>query len=350
MANLGSKFYPKLVQVASEVGMAPEDLIAVMISESGMKPSAGNPNGGAVGLIQFMPNTLKGLNFKGTQKEFGALDGEQQLDYIKKYVSNQMKLNGGPFTSAAQYYVAKFFPVALQLPGIKRGDPKTVFVEENPATVEVNGKKYSKKYYDAGIKLNPHSEISAYKANPLFHGSVPGAITYGDMMKQIEKNKKTKTYLQAMNSIKDQTNYVPGNSSSTVKYIAENKNNSTSKVLDLANLLLKNVAASKNKYVLNISAIDDASSIEFARILQAALKEEMNLNSEIGKNCLVIEAESKNFKSLIVGVKSSFELATKSIGDLNINLKLASDSNQIDMLNARSINHYHNKFLLKFAK
>jgi hypothetical protein len=39
-ANLGPNFYPKLVQISSELGMRPEDLLAVMTSESGLNPSA----------------------------------------------------------------------------------------------------------------------------------------------------------------------------------------------------------------------------------------------------------------------------------------------------------------------
>ena len=64
MPNLGPNFYPKLVQIASEVGMKPEDLIAVMVSESGMDPSAVEKKFKGSGLVGFMPDTLKGLGFK----------------------------------------------------------------------------------------------------------------------------------------------------------------------------------------------------------------------------------------------------------------------------------------------
>ena len=57
-ANLGPNFYPKLVQVASELGMKPEDLIAVMVSESGLNPSAYESKFKGAGLVGFMPDTL----------------------------------------------------------------------------------------------------------------------------------------------------------------------------------------------------------------------------------------------------------------------------------------------------
>lgn len=64
MANLGNNFYPKLVKISSELGMSPEDLLAVMVSESGINPTAHEKKYGASGLMQFMPSTLKALNFK----------------------------------------------------------------------------------------------------------------------------------------------------------------------------------------------------------------------------------------------------------------------------------------------
>lgn len=50
-----SDFKRRLIEVANNVSIKPEYLAAVMASESGMKASATNPMGGAVGLIQFMP-------------------------------------------------------------------------------------------------------------------------------------------------------------------------------------------------------------------------------------------------------------------------------------------------------
>src|SRR5574338_479992 len=164
MANLGANFYPKLVQIASEVGMRPEDLIAVMVSESGMNPGAVEKKFKGSGLVGFMPDTLKGLGFKGSWEDFIKLSGEDQLDYLKKLLNNFRSLNGGPLTSAAQYYTANLWPVALKLPGIRNGDPKQPIIEAHPETVKdpKSGKEWSKKYYDIGSKISAEMESNAY--------------------------------------------------------------------------------------------------------------------------------------------------------------------------------------------
>src|ERR1700686_4094058 len=121
MVVMDPDFYKKLLEISSEVQMKPEDLLNVMAVESGIDPTAHNQNGNASGLIQFMPSTLKNLGYQGSHADFRKLSSVDQLDYVKKYVLDNMKYNGGPFTSAAQYYVANFLPVALKLPGVQKG-------------------------------------------------------------------------------------------------------------------------------------------------------------------------------------------------------------------------------------
>lgn len=215
-ANLGPNFYPKLVKISNELGMKPEDLLAVMISESGLNPSAYEQKFKGSGLIGFMPDTLKGLGYKGTWEDFKETSGEEQLDYVKKVVQSNMKLNGGPFTSAAQYYTSNLWPVALKLPGVRQGNPSTPILESNPETVNVSGKDYSKKYYDVGYKILASSESAAYKANPLFDRDKKGSITYGDMMKQVEINKRNPLYQKALVAMKESSGYSPGQEAPTM--------------------------------------------------------------------------------------------------------------------------------------
>lgn len=362
-ASLGKDFYPKLVQISSEVGMTPEDLIAVMISESGMNAGASNPNGGATGLIQFMPNTLKSLKYEGSSKDFGKLNGEAQLDWIKKYILNQTKMNGGPFTSAAQYYVANFFPVALKLPGIKKGDPSTIFVEENPKTVSVNGKIYSKKYYDVGIKLHPKSEISAYKANPGFHGSVPGAISYADMIKQIEKNKKNPKYSQALAAMMQQTNYSP--SKQSPRYIANNQptksNTNMGKLNQMADNLIKMVNAGHrnfNEYfVIKLSSNDDLYASEYARILCFALNEEFgfktninnieNLEINVSSN---LDDGSNIITSFCNKMYNDFKSCTKKVFSYDVDTQIIKTCSVKNNFSSKIAKSNHRRFLLKYCK
>lgn len=206
---LSPTFYQKLDQMTSSIGMNPEDLMAVMYYESaGLNPQAKNP-GGAVGLLQFMPKTLEGLGFRGDPDSFRKLSGETQLNYVERYIKNQMHNIGGKFHSAAQYYVANFWPVALQLSGVKSENPNTVIVENNPPTLTdpQTGKTYSTKYFK--YKITPGQEAAAYRENPSLDVDKDGKITYGDLMRVIANVKKSSGFQKIMHNFTIATNYVP---------------------------------------------------------------------------------------------------------------------------------------------
>lgn len=40
---------------------------------------------------------------------------EAQLDWVKSLIQSNMRINNGPFTSAAQFYLSNLFPIALKL-------------------------------------------------------------------------------------------------------------------------------------------------------------------------------------------------------------------------------------------
>lgn len=90
--NLSDGFYNKVVSIASRIGCSPDDLMAVMNSESGINPQAVNSNGGATGLIQFMPKTAKSLGTSTAQLK--KMSAEEQLVYVEKYLT-QAKRNAG---------------------------------------------------------------------------------------------------------------------------------------------------------------------------------------------------------------------------------------------------------------
>lgn len=326
MQNLGSNFYPKLVQISSELGMKPEDILNVMVSESGLNPGSSNSIH-AGGLVGFMPKTLQGLGYKGEWSDFVKMQGQDQLDYVKKLIEGNQKYNGAPFTSAAQYYVANFFPVALRLPGIKKGDPSTVFIEENPAVVvdEKTGRKYSKKYYDIGIKIDPAFESKAYKENSLFHGKVPGAITYGDMMNQVDKNKRTSIYRQALENMQNTTGYVATETTRNIPDKPSSFSNFVSKLEKLLSMFIK--ASDQQKFLISVgSSSDYYSTMEYARVFASAIEEYLGAKTIICADQNNIEIEcfaSKNqytfdaIKELSVGVADAFKYATKKIGSVS---------------------------------
>ena len=403
MPNMGPNFYPKLVQISSEVGMKPEDLIAVMISESGMNPSAVEQKYKGSGLIGFMPNTLKGLGFKGTWEDFIKLSGEEQLDYVKKVVQGNMKLNGGPFTSAGQYYTANLWPAALKLPGVRQGDPKTPILEENPERGGPDN-KYSKKYFDLGFKISADFESKAYKANPLFDKDKKGAITYGDMMNQVEKNKQNPIYQKAIAAMREQTGYQANKTDSSMltnknvdeksdffrKYLSRIKGKemdvydqiggnksqtsptSPTQMNSVLDSYLKMIAASEksnkklyrkflpyNTAVIRVTAMDYVNAVEFARVLCSVLDEELFARAFThtdGKNvdveCSIPGPKEECFaaaKQLTDATAGAFKKATIKLGGIDIKTKLvANKRSHRDQIDLKEASLQYRKFLLKF--
>lgn len=77
------QFASKAIFIAQEVGVDPQDLLAVMYFESTWNPALVNQIG-ATGLIQFMPQTSIGLGTTTTALK--GMTRVQQLDYVKKYL------------------------------------------------------------------------------------------------------------------------------------------------------------------------------------------------------------------------------------------------------------------------
>jgi len=103
----GPEFVQKVKEMATRLGVKPEWILAVMKNESGMDPKARNPNGGATGLIQFMPATARGL---GTSTEaLSKMSATEQLKYVEKYYSSFK----GQIKSGTDLYLATFWPAAV---------------------------------------------------------------------------------------------------------------------------------------------------------------------------------------------------------------------------------------------
>lgn len=410
MPNLGANFYPKLVQIASEVGMKPEDLIAVMVSESGMNPSAVEKKFKGSGLVGFMPDTLKGLGFKGTWEDFIKLSGEEQLDYLKKLLQNFSALNGGPMTSAAQYYTANLWPVALKLPGVKQGNAAQPIIESNPEVVKdpKTGTEFSKKYYDIGSKIPAAMERNAYKYNPLFDRDKKGSITYGDMMKQVEINKQSPIYQKALIAMRDSTNYQPGkgepsmvaskdNDDFVQNYMNQNQDKNQdiwdqigmsqapgqaaapaqndnfdallnqymqqatmqAAATDKKNKKLYKQYLPQQNILIRIHAGQYTNSVEFARILCAALDEELTASAFTHTDGNSVEVECNIYgpellcfdavKQLTASLSEAFKIATAKIGGLDVKTYcFMNKKSSYQEISLTAASNQHRNFLLKF--
>ena len=108
--RLGKGFCAKLEQVAKNINCNPADLIGMMQSESGINPCAYNNNGGATGLIQFMPSTARSLGT--TTSELLNMSAIEQLDYVEQYFSNWTGGSGEELTGGDLYTLC-FLPAYL---------------------------------------------------------------------------------------------------------------------------------------------------------------------------------------------------------------------------------------------
>jgi peptidoglycan hydrolase-like protein with peptidoglycan-binding domain len=108
--KVSDAFKQKVIQIASDLKVNPNFLLAVMSFESGetfspaIKSAAGS---GAVGLIQFMPATAKSLGT--TTAALAAMTAEDQLDFVAKYFRQFKK----PLLTIEDVYMAVLMPSAI---------------------------------------------------------------------------------------------------------------------------------------------------------------------------------------------------------------------------------------------
>lgn len=132
-------FIREVERVSSKYGFSSGALLGLMQSESGINPQARNPNGGATGLIQFMPATARGL---GTSTDaLYRMNRAQQMEYVDKFFAPYA--SGLRGASAGKLYAYVF------LPG--RAGRRSGVLTENP-----------EKYYthNRGLDMNRDGRIT----------------------------------------------------------------------------------------------------------------------------------------------------------------------------------------------
>jgi hypothetical protein len=109
--DYGPEFLKRVKEVAKNINCDYKDLLGVMNSESGINSKAQNKNGGATGLIQFMPKTAEML---GTStEELKAMSPIEQLDYVEKCLlqcKKMAKIPSDQKLSGGQLYALVFLP------------------------------------------------------------------------------------------------------------------------------------------------------------------------------------------------------------------------------------------------
>ena len=143
-SGLSQEFYNKVVQVSKRINCNPNDLMGLMNSESGLDSTAENKIG-AVGLIQFIPETAKSLGT--TTQELKAMSPEEQMVYVEKYLVKAKKSAG--YTNDAKIGAGTLYALTF-LPGYAKND---ILAEKE---------KDPNKYYaqNSGLDLNKDGKIT----------------------------------------------------------------------------------------------------------------------------------------------------------------------------------------------
>lgn len=89
--DLKEDFYEKVIKISKNINCSPDDLLALMNSESGLDSKITNSIG-AVGLIQFLPSTARDLGT--TTETLKNMSPVEQLDYVEKYLLKMKKTSG----------------------------------------------------------------------------------------------------------------------------------------------------------------------------------------------------------------------------------------------------------------
>lgn len=100
------EFLAEVDRISQRFGFNPNALLGLMASESGLNPQARNPNGGATGLIQFMPATARGLGT--TTDALIQMNRAQQMVWVEKYF--EQYASGLAGASAGKLYAYVFLP------------------------------------------------------------------------------------------------------------------------------------------------------------------------------------------------------------------------------------------------
>lgn len=109
--HLSNLFYNRVIEMAQRLGVDANDLMIVMARESGLKPWAVNPLGGATGLVQFMPFTARGLGT--TTEQLKNMTAAEQLEYVEKCFKRVGVRSGD---SASKIHARIFLPARADNP------------------------------------------------------------------------------------------------------------------------------------------------------------------------------------------------------------------------------------------
>lgn len=162
--KVSPQFATIVINKSDELPIEPDWAMFIMNNESGLSSSIVNSIG-CTGLIQFCPD-VPGGNYKtigGVRyllSDIANMSPERQLDLVFQYWKD-MQSAFGRFSSAADLYLATFYPVAIDKPdtyvmGIEKGSTYAQTLAKQNPSFDVNKdfqvtKGEFKKWFDAQV-------------------------------------------------------------------------------------------------------------------------------------------------------------------------------------------------------
>ncbi|MCK5788289.1 MAG: transglycosylase SLT domain-containing protein [Chlamydiia bacterium] len=136
--NFTAEQYSSIVKKSKEWGKDPNALAGIILHESGGNTKARNKNSKATGLIQFMPETAKGLGT--TIDEIYDMSFEQQLDLTGKYFRQHGK-KWDEAKTATDLYSLVFYPAMVGKSDnyVLGGDKRSGIVAKQNKIFDLNG-------------------------------------------------------------------------------------------------------------------------------------------------------------------------------------------------------------------
>src|ERR1039457_390655 len=346
---INQQFSEKLNQISQDVGMDPRDLLLCMYLESGVDSTQVNHvSGQAKGLIQFMPDTLRGLGVPEHQiNTFNKVPALEQLDYVKKYIQSKMSYAGRSFKSASEYYVANFWPVAL-----KKWHGQDPIANKDVVVVDRRSS-------------NGH-ERNAYEENAGLDVNKDGKITVGDITLYLLKVYKSTGYQKMLDNFnrmvgsdsspQTNTNRPMQNLTRTPTSQQPKENGMLSGFLSKIEKFLEGIFAGQlseekmkkyaglpnNKFLITVdskSKLED--KLEYVRVLSLALREELDAGIKVccEKNQIEIECNvfgneelaSESVKEICYAISDEFLDATYKLGGIKINNLIRSEEHTSEL-------------------
>lgn len=333
LGNKSPEFVEKLITIGNRLNIDPSFLATVMSAESGLNHEAVNRNGGATGLIQFMPRSAKSL---GTStEELRTMSDVDQLDYVERF----FKPFAGKIKSAGDLYIATFLPAFV-------GHPAGTILGQrgNHNAILPNSKLTFDQIYNSnsGLDLNLDGTITVgdvqSKANNIYAGAIKNIPTYS------HKNLFSDSH-EYLTSDEDEFGQLD-----SFLNTAESLND----VVKLA--ILKDILPN-HKFLINIfSTADKAVEIKYASVVSESLND-LNINSKLQNNdnevVIICEAmgDFKNNKNVIKSICLLASDCLKYKYDIKINsLVEVYKNNSFNKISSSTINISETQFIKIAAK